>query len=294
MMRVKMKLAAYYGCNIPARLPWYARAVEEIFASFDVGVEQVEDFACCGYPLRNLDSGAAALAAARNLALAEARELDMVVFCACCHGSLRAAQHRLNRDRELFDMVNRELRKEGLEYTGKVRIRHYLAILYREIGVDRIRQAITEPMDGMVVAAQYGCRLLRPSNVVHFDDPGKPRILDELIEATGARTVEWELKLECCGAPLAYSFRDYTVDWAHRKMESARESGAEVLCSVCPYCYLYFNKVLQGMKERGEPVDAFPELTVYAVLLARAMGIGDRLAKGRLGRFPDPWFEASP
>ena len=45
--------------------------VRAIHAAFDVGVVDIKEFNCCGYPLRNIDFKAFILLAARNLAVAE-------------------------------------------------------------------------------------------------------------------------------------------------------------------------------------------------------------------------------
>jgi heterodisulfide reductase subunit B len=37
--------------------------------------------------------------------------------------------------------------------------------------------------------------------VTQFDDPVAPTLFDELVKATGAKSVEWSEKLNCCGAP---------------------------------------------------------------------------------------------
>ena len=64
----------------------------------ELGIEfvDIDDFNCCGYPLKNLNFRAYLLSSARNLALAEKAGLDILTVCNCCYGSLKHAQHVLN------------------------------------------------------------------------------------------------------------------------------------------------------------------------------------------------------
>jgi len=42
----------------------------------------------------------------------------------------------------------------------------------------------------------------KASKITQFDDPVAPSIFDKLVEVTGAKSVDWTRKLECCGAPV--------------------------------------------------------------------------------------------
>src|SRR5512137_1477698 len=89
-----MRLALFVGCKIPAAVPAYETSARAVLAR--LGAELVAvDFGCCGYPSRSLRLDAYLLLAARNLALAAARSLDVLTLCQCCYGSLRHAQHLL-------------------------------------------------------------------------------------------------------------------------------------------------------------------------------------------------------
>jgi len=41
-----------------------------------------------------------------------------------------------------------------------------------------------------------------PSSSIFFDDPNKPKKFDALIEALGAKSIEYETKMLCCGGNL--------------------------------------------------------------------------------------------
>jgi heterodisulfide reductase subunit B len=67
-----------------------------------------------------------------------------------------------------------------------------------------------------------------------------------------------------------------------RKLESAREGGAGVLCVVCPYCWLQLDRARQARAARGE--DAIPIVLVHQ-LLGLSLGIEPR-ALGLRGEGP--------
>jgi heterodisulfide reductase subunit B len=271
-----MKFALFYGCNIPARLPQYADATEAVLAQLDIELIEVTDFNCCGYPARNTDYRAFILSAARNLALAKRSGLDMLVMCKCCYGSLKKAQYDLNRDQDLSKEINRYLANENLRYENDINVNHLLSVLYHDVGLERLQRCIAHTYNGLQIAVSYGCHALRPSNITNFDDPVSPRIFDELVEITGAFSVQWARKLDCCGAPLTGINDRLSRKMVHNKISSARESGAHFICTACPFTHLQFDEIQHrlGSHTNGQQPLA-PVL--YPQLLGLCMGIDQNL-----------------
>ena len=133
-----MKYAFFQGCNIPARIEQYADATQAVFSVFGVELMELREFNCCGYPVRNVDEKSYILPSARNLAVAEKEGLDIAVICNCCFASLMKAKNVLENDNQLKEEINLILAKEGLSYNGKSSVKHYLTILYSDIGVNTI------------------------------------------------------------------------------------------------------------------------------------------------------------
>jgi len=270
-----MKFALFHGCNIPARLTQYADATEAICARLGIELVEVNAFNCCGYPARNTDHRAYVLSAARNLALAEKAGLDMLVMCKCCYGSLKKAEHFLKQDQDLKADINRILAKENLEYKNKTQVKHLLSVLYHDLGIGRLKESISTTYSGLQIAVSYGCHALRPSAVTGFDDPVSPKIFDELVEATGAFSVEWARKLDCCGAPLTGINDRLAMDMARKKIESAREAGAHFICTACPYTQLQFDGVQMRMAAQSDNGELLASI-LYPQLLGFCMGIDEK------------------
>jgi heterodisulfide reductase subunit B len=268
--------ALFIGCNIPARVSSYESSSRAVLERLGVTLVDSREFTCCGYPLRNLDRGAFLLSAARNLAVAGRMTGDMLVLCSCCFGSLKAAQYILARDTEARGRVQSALRAEGLHYDGDLRVKHLLSVLYHDIGREALSRQVDSPLQNLKIGAHYGCHALRPSRVTGFDDPASPRIFEELVETTGAKSVEWDTRLDCCGAPLLGSNDDLSLDLTRRKLNKAFEAGVDALCTVCPYCQLQFDTArLESSPGDGRGRGAVPSL-LYPQLLGKSMGIEDR------------------
>ena len=261
-----MKFALFIGCRIPARVPEYEQSARAVLRALGVGLVDL-DFGCCGYPARHLHADSHLILAARNLALAAARGLDVITLCQCCYGSLRHAQALLRRHEAARAAVSRELQRDGLEL-GAITVRHLLDVLARDVGVPAIRARVTRPQRDLKAAAHYGCHALRPSDVVDLDNPHAPTIFERLLEAAGARVVDWPRRLDCCGAPLAATNAPLAARLRASKIADAREAGAEVLCTACPYCQEQFATA------GGLPTLLYPQVLGLALGLSpRALGL---------------------
>ena len=270
-----MKFALFHGCNIPARVEQYADATEAVCSRLGIELVEITQFCCCGYPVRNADHRAYILSAAKNLALAERAGLDMLVMCKCCYGSLKKAEYFLNQDPDLKAGINRILAKENLEYKNQTQIKHLLSVLYHDVGLGQLKENISKTYSGLQIAVSYGCHALRPSTVTAFDDPVSPKIFDELVEATGAFSVDWTRKLDCCGAPLTGINDQLAMDMAQKKIDSAREAGAQFICTACPYTQLQFDGVQLRMaadSNNGQPLAPI----LYPQLLGLCMGMDEK------------------
>lgn len=273
-----MKYALFLGCAIPSRLPAYEASTRAVLAHLGVTLVDLE-FACCGYPARDVSRDGFAVAAARNLALAERAGLDLLTPCKCCFGTLRQAIRLLGEDACLRSRVTQALAAEGLGWSGKTEVLHLLSVLARKVGVDTLAAAIRAPRTDLHVAAQYGCHALRPSNVTEFDNPMAPTLFETLIRVTGATAVDWPRRLDCCGDPLHEANTPLSDRMTRAKIVDARESGADVLCTACPHCALRFDS---AQADASDP-------TIRTLLYTQLLGLALGLPAQALGLEPSGW-----
>jgi heterodisulfide reductase subunit B len=250
-----------------------------------IGLVDVEELGCCGYPLRNINFRAYVLSSARNLALSERKNLDLLTVCNCCYGTMKHVDSLIKEDPSIRKEVNTTLEKEGLRYEGDIQPRHLLQVLYDDIGTDTLKRMIVNPFDGLKIATHYGCRILRPSKVVQFDKPHSPSKFDKLVEATGAQSINWVSKLECCGSPLWGINDELSLDLTERKLRDAKESGADYLCVACSYCQIQFDRVQKILLSQRGPEPRLPSI-LYPQLLGLSLGIDGETLGLEMNRLP--------
>jgi len=265
------KYAFFLGCIAPLRYPGIEKSTREVCKALGIELVDLKDASCCPAPgvIRAFNKKTWLAAAARNLALAEKEGLEIVTVCNGCYGSLFDAAYELAEDKELLAEVNKILAEIGMEYKGTTKVHHFAEVLYNEVGVEKIKAAVTKPLDYQV-AAFYGCHFLKPSAIKQLDDPENPHILDDLIEATGAKSMPRKMKVMCCGAGggLKAAFGDVAKKFTEANLMSIQESGAKYIIDVCPFCHLQFDGV---QKDLGYNI---PVLHL-SQLLGLAMGMSE-------------------
>jgi len=280
-----MKFALFLGCQIPIRLKQYETSSRLVSERLGLELIDIEEFNCCGYPLRNIDFKTFLLASARNLALAETKKLNVMTLCQCCYGALKKADFLLKENLSLRKEVNAVLQQEGIPYEGKIEVKHLLSVLDQEVGVEAIRKRIEKPFQGLKIAAHYGCHALRPSQIVRVDDPGNPSIFERLVNVTGAESIDWLMRLECCGAPLLGSHDELSTEMTLKKLNNGRESGANYLCTACTYCQIQFDTVQQMILSQQGSNSPLPSL-LYPQLLGLSMGISPEPLGLKMNKIP--------
>jgi heterodisulfide reductase subunit B len=238
-----------------------------------VGVDVADvEFNCCGYPLRHQHFHSYLLAAARNLALAEARGLNLLTLCKCCLGSFKHAQKFLASDPELMAGVQEALAKEGLSYQGRAQVKHMQTVLHDDVGLERLADLVVCQMKGLRIATMYGCHALRPSRVTGFDrNPYAPETIEDLLEAAGATSVPWAGRLKCCGAPLRERNEELSLATIGARLGEFHESGADVLNVDCPHTLLQIKWAFERLWPKS--VEMLKGVVLYPQLLGLALGI---------------------
>jgi heterodisulfide reductase subunit B len=267
-----MKLGFFQGCNIPIRIEQYAVAMEAVLNVFEVQLEIIDEFTCCGYPVRNVDEKAYIIPSVRNLAIAEKRGLDIMVICNCCFASLQKARSTLSDNPRLRDEINELLAREGLVYSGEANVKHFLTVLDQDVTVEAIVKRLVYRFTELKLSVILGCHILRPREITKFDDSFVPRVTDRLIEATGATSLDWRGKMECCGAALAGINNELSETLLNEKIDGALHSGADFILPVCAYCHLQFDTTQIAIRE--DPV--LPTL-LYPQLLGLCLGLDERV-----------------
>ncbi|MCJ7575052.1 CoB--CoM heterodisulfide reductase iron-sulfur subunit B family protein [Candidatus Bathyarchaeota archaeon] len=263
-----MKYALFVGCTTLSRLPGYEKSARKVAEKLGVELVDMPGSSCCGTTyMETLDHETFLALAARNIAIAEEMGLDIVTVCNGCTEVLTKANRELKENPRLRKEVNEILAGTGKQFKGTQNVKHYVRMLKEDIGVDKIKAASVKPFKGLKVGAHYGCHLLKPHEVMEFDDPEAPRSLDELIDATGAVSVDYPNKLECCAGPIMGIREKVTWSVGLDKVQTVKKY-ADILVTNCPFCYLTYERC-QFMTENSPkvPIVHIPQL------IGLAMGI---------------------
>ncbi|MCP3898307.1 MAG: disulfide reductase [Desulfobacteraceae bacterium] len=281
------KFALFIGCNIPVKVKQYELSARAVLKKLGIEVADIDSFNCCGYPLKNIDQAGWLLSAARNIALAEKKGFDLLILCKCCFGSLKKADAVLKENNDAKAEVNKILSAEGLSYQGTATINHLLSVLHNDITIKVIEEKIIDQYKALNIATHYGCHALRPSDIMGFDDPASPSLFDNLVKVTGAKSIDWAAKLECCGAPVLGVNDDLSYDLTQKKLSSAKNSKADFICVACPWCQMQFDKIQDQIAAKRGSVYELPSI-LYTQLLGLRLG----LSKEALGIEQDQENEA--
>ncbi len=231
------KLTYFPGCSAHGTSEEFDHTLKLVMQTLDVQMEEIPDWNCCGATSAHVMTENLALALPmRNLVLAEKLEnKTMGIACASCYSRMKGTKKHLDENPELARRINTTVIDEGT-YKGTIDIKSMLQYCYEEIGLETIKSKVTKSLSGLKVACYYGCLLTRPKDVTLFDSPEYPMSMDLLMEALGAKAMEFDYKTECCGASFSISNTEVVESLSGKILEVAKESGAHLIVVACPLC----------------------------------------------------------
>ncbi len=271
-----MEIAYFLGCIMPNRYPGIEKATRILFDELDIELKDMEGASCCPAPgvFGSFDEETWATIAARNLILAEDMGADIMTECNGCFGSLFEANHMLKDDEEKRAKINKNLAEIGKEFKGTTNVKHLAQILRDDVGYEKLASLIEKPLD-LNVAVHYGCHFLKPTEEIGIEDQAEnPDILDDLVEITGAKSIDYRDKMMCCGAGGGLRSRDIdvTASYTKEKLDHMSEAGVDAIIDVCPFCHMQFDQGQTEVNERYGTDFAIPVFHL-AQLYGLAMGL---------------------
>jgi heterodisulfide reductase subunit B len=267
----ELKYLMFLGCVIPYRIPSYEISSRKVLERLGVELVEMPEFNCCGLPIDSVAHDAMLVLAARNLCLAEEKNLNILTLCPGCAGTLRKVNKSLEADKRLKEQVNSHLKEIGMEFKGgKIVVKHLIQALVEDVGLEKINDVVVKPLTGLKVAEHNGCHILRPAKYLGFDDPENPVLLKRLIEATGAECLDYLYETDCCGAPIIGVNDTIPLYLAGDKLRNVKSVDAQALITVCPFCHMMFDinqpRIERLLEEEfGIPVLHYPQLLGLAL-----------------------------
>jgi heterodisulfide reductase subunit B len=271
-MAEKNRYLIFLGCAIPYRVSGFEISARKILQKLGVELVEMPEFNCCGLPLDPVSHEMMLILAARNLALAEQKGLNIVTLCPGCAGTLKKVNKMLKEDKTLREEINSHLKGAGLEFKGVVDAKHIMQVLIEDVGLEKIKNTVVKPLTALKVAEHNGCHILRPKEYIGFDDPEDPKILKTLIETTGATCLDYMDETECCGAPSVGISDKVALQLAKDKLNHIKTVGAQALITICPFCHIMYDTNELRIEKMFNETYGIPVLH-YPQLLGLAMGI---------------------
>ena len=276
-----MKYAYYPGCSLECNAAAYDLSVRAVADLLGIKLLEVDDWNCCGATeYFSQDELTACAVIARNLALVDPGLDQLVAPCAACFLNLKKTDHLMAENKAMDAKVNEALAAGGLSYeAGRVRVRHFLDVLYTDIGETAVRDKVVRPLEGLRVAPYYGCQVVRP--IKGEDNTEYPMKMDELLIWLGAEVVHYPVKAHCCGGHMTQISEPQAFELIRRLLGSAVEYDADMIACMCPMCQLNLD-AYQG-RVNGVFKTSFKMPIVYFTqLLGVAFGIElDKLGFGK-------------
>lgn len=266
----------FLGCVMPNRFPNIEASIRLVLPKLGIKLEDLEGASCCPAPgvIRSFDEPTWLALASRNLALAEMSGHDLITGCNGCYGTFKDSLKEIREHPDRLKEVQKVFKGMGLKFEGKVEAKHLIEVI-SELDIEDIKKKVTRPLEGIKVGVHYGCHLLKPSKNRPWKQTQHHTFLDELVEATGATSVEYKDKFMCCGAGggVRGSQVAVSVDIAQEKLDNMIEVGVDCLLNVCSFCHLQYEaSQVQLNKELGEKKYQIPVI-YYTQLLGLAMGL---------------------
>lgn len=230
-----MNYGYYPGCSLTGTAKEFDLSLKEVLNALNISLLELTDWSCCGASSAHITSHLLSVALpARNLLLAKKQGFkELVSPCAACYNRLVNAQYQLKFDEKVrinVEEILDEKLSDGVEIINLIQ-------LFQKVGLNKIKENKKVDLSHLYVACYYGCLLVRPFELTNFDDEEEPKLMEEIVAATGAKSVSWNFKTECCGAAHSIAHTEIVEKLSKKIIDNAVVHGANVIVVACPMCH---------------------------------------------------------
>ncbi len=275
----KIKFTYYPGCSSQGSARHLDESLRAIAPEIGLELEELDDWNCCGASVGRIGGGALPNTALTGRNLAKAQEQgpqDVVTGCAACYLNTHAGNEKIKSDVKMRGKVNEALSAADLSYDDDLRVRHMCEVIVNEVGIDKIKEQVTNPLTGLKVAGYVGCQTVRPfantDGGGNYDTYENPKFLDSFTEACGAEAVEFDPKTSCCGGSVAVMSPDRTLHLIKEILQAAQDAEADVISTPCPLCQTNVEMYQDAINKKFGTDFNIP-VVFYSQLMAVAFGM---------------------
>jgi heterodisulfide reductase subunit B len=263
-----VKDVSYYpGCSLHGTAREYDESIQAVSGLLEIGLHELENWTCCGASSAHCtDDNLAVALAARNLAIAEKNDRELLVPCVACYNRFKVAEKEVKSHSENLPIP--------YPYRGDVPIRYALDFFCEESILDAIRTKRVKPLSGLKVACYYGCLTVRPPGLTAVKNYENPEHMDRLMEVLGAEALPWSYKTDCCGASLVMTRTDIVRKLSGRLLSMALEAEADCIVTGCSMCQANLDTRQEEIEKEGGGRYDIPVL-YFTELMGLALGHRD-------------------
>lgn len=258
-----MEVSFFPGCTAHSTGIEYSMSLHAVVQELGITLLEIEDWNCCGAAAaHSLNKLLGFTLPARNIAIAQERDLPLAIPCAGCFNAIKKTQYALSNDPELRGKVEKIV---DFSYRDNFEVKLMHEVILKQLLMQDPTVLIRKPLKGLKVASYYGCALVRPPQVTSMGDYENPLFLDDIVDLLGGTAVDWSFKTDCCGADIALSHGKIAREIADRIIASAREAEAECVMVSCGLCQINLDMRQSKKGQKGLPVFFFTELMGVAM-----------------------------
>lgn len=275
-----MRYAYYPGCSLEATGRPYQESVVAVSKTLGIELVELEDWNCCGATAyMSINEALSFSLSARNLCQAKKIGDTLVTACSACYTNLRKTETYLAEFPEMKSKVNTALAEANLNYEGGIVTKHFLQTVVEDVGLDRIKSLVRNPLTALRVAPYYGCQIARPYGIE--DDADNPTMMDKLLIAIGATPTYYPMKTVCCGGSLMGIRKDVALRLCRNILMCARQYDAQCIAVTCPLCQMNLDAFQSAVNKTygtsfNLPIVYFTQLMGVAFGLdSKGLGLND-------------------
>jgi len=273
-----MKEFSYFpGCSLHGTSHEFDESIKGVLDLLNIKIHELKDWTCCGASsAHSIDEQLAVEMPARNLAIAEKSDRDLLVPCASCYSRFKGAEYE----------VKEHGKKVSFPYKGDVAIRFALDYLCDKPIREEVKRKMAKPLSGLKAVCYYGCLPVRPTKLTGIKDYENPMHMDNLLKTLGVEPLQWSYKTDCCGASLMVTRIDIFKQLIGKLLLKAKETGADCVVVGCSMCQMNLDTRQEDVeKDLGKKLDI--PILYYTELMGLAMGHQDT-RKWLKRHFKDP------
>jgi heterodisulfide reductase subunit B len=267
-----LQIGYYPGCSLSGTGREYDLSLKKVLSFLDVELEEINDWSCCGATSAHATNHLLSTALpSRNLFLAKKQNLsELLAPCAACYNRLIVSKHEIEKNPQLKKQTSGligDFDSKGISIINIIE-------LFQKIGKDQIIEKKQSDLKGIKAACYYGCLLVRPFEITGFDDSEQPHSMEEIISAAGAMPIDWNFRMECCGASHSIAHKEIVVDLSEKIINDASLHGADVIVVACPMCHSNLDMRQRAMKNNKK---------MPVLYLSEFIGLALGIKPGELG-----------